>query len=290
MQRAWRPEAVTNEPPHWFNHFPWPTPDAHKHQRGRAVVISGPATKTGAARLAARAALRIGAGLVTIFAPRDALAEHAAQLEAIMLREMPSLEELSAEAPRISACVIGPAAGVSVETRDRIIALSTSGCGPLVIDADAITAFAENPDALFAVTRPQDVLTPHEGEFARLFPDLANDQQDRVARANTAAAQAGCVVLLKGRNTVIAAPDGRHTINETGSPWLATAGSGDVLAGFIGGLLANGMDTFEAAACAAWLHGRLGERLGPGLIADDMPEALPALLNTLAPAELQAKP
>jgi len=274
----------------WPNHFPWPSPDTHKHQRGRAVIISGPASQTGAARLAARAALRIGAGLVTIFAPENALAEHAAQLNAIMLRAMPTLDQLAAEAPRISACVIGPASGIGVETRDKLKALASKDCGPLVIDADAITSFAANPADLFTLVRPNDVLTPHEGEFARLFSDLTLGAHDRLTRAKAAAERAGCIVLLKGPNTVIAAPDGRAALNEAGSPWLATAGSGDVLAGFIAGLAANAMPTFEAAHCAAWLHGKLGERLGPGLIAEDLPEALPALLNVLAPTALKARP
>jgi len=266
-----------NAPARWA--MPWPRLDAHKHARGHAMVVSGPAHATGAARLAARAALRVGAGLVTVLAAPDAVAANAAQLTAIMVAEAEDATALAAHAARATSVVIGPAAGVNARTREAVLKLA-QGAATLVVDADAISVFADAPEALFAALRADDVLTPHLGEFRRLFPDLGGAQKIDAARA--AAARAGAVVLLKGPDTVIAAPDGRAIVNNTGSPFLATAGSGDVLAGLSGGLMAQGLAGFEAAACAAWLHGRLGERLGPGQIAEDLPEALPELLRDLA--------
>jgi hydroxyethylthiazole kinase-like uncharacterized protein yjeF len=266
-----------NAPALWT--FPWPALDAHKHARGHAMVVSGPATRTGAARLAARGALRIGAGLVTVLSPPDALAEHAAQLNAIMLKPFASSEECARAAAKAQSLVIGPAAGIDEATRANVAALA-QGEAKLVLDADALTAFADAPETLFKLTRGEDALTPHIGEFRRIFPDL-DPEADRIEAARKAAARAGCTLLLKGPDTVIAAADGRAIVNATGAPFLATAGAGDVLAGMIAGLMAQGMSGFEAAAAAAWLHGRAGASIGPGLIAEDLPEALPALLAEL---------
>lgn len=267
-----------NTPALWLPHWRWPGAEAHKHARGHAFIASGPATRTGAARLAARGALRIGAGLVTVLAPRDALTEHAAQLNAVMLCEAKG-EALADAARTGGSLVIGPAFGTDPPHRDALTAvLAAARRCPLVLDADALTLLAPLDRALGA----RDVLTPHVGEFKRLFPSLLESAPSRVEAVRAAAAHAGCVVLLKGPDTVIAAPDGRAAINATGSPFLATAGSGDVLAGFIGGLLAQGMESFEAAAAAVWLHGKTGEA-GPGLIAEDLPELLPPVLRGLSP-------
>jgi NAD(P)H-hydrate epimerase len=275
-----------NSPELW--ELPWPGLTAHKHARGHAMVVTGGAGKTGAGRLAARAALRVGAGLVTALSPPDAAAENAAHLTAIMLTPWADVGELVGLAVRASAVLIGPAAGLSAETRAAILALAGLGA-PLVLDADALTLFQDDPAALFGALPPGCVMTPHLGEFRRLFPDLAASAASKVEQARAAAVRAGAIVLLKGPDTVVAAPDGRAVINAVGSPFLATAGSGDVLAGLILGLMSQGMAGFEAAAAGAWLHGRCGERLGPGLIAEDLSEALPFVLDALAPGALRAK-
>ena len=272
-----------NSPALWRASFPWPRSETHKHARGHALVASGGRGRTGAARLSARAALRVGAGLVSVLSPADAYAENAAQLTEIMLREAKDARAY-AEAGQTAQClVVGPAFGVEdMHLAYLKAALAAPERGPLVLDADALTLLAPFNQRL----DPRDVLTPHVGEFKRLFPDLLDAAPTRIAAARQAAARTGCVVLLKGPDTVIAAPDGRAVINATGTPFLATAGSGDVLAGIIGGLIAQGMASFEAAAAGAWLHGRAGETVGPGLVAGDLCEALPDLLNGLAAPEL----
>jgi len=269
-----------NEPELWGEKIPWPKVSAHKHARGHALVVSGGACRTGAARLAAMAALRTGAGLVTVLSPKEALAENAAHLTAIMLREMNGADACAAAARNAQAVVIGPAVGVNAETRATVAALSKTPA-KLVLDADALTSFEEARQDLFALTREDHVLTPHVGEFKRLFPDISIEEEGRIGATRKAAARAGCSVLLKGPDTVIAAPDGRTAVNATGTPFLATAGSGDVLAGAIGGLLAQGMTAFDAACAGAWVHGRAGEAFGPGLIAEDLPAAIPGALHAL---------
>lgn len=276
-----------NGPPLWADALPWPARVAHKHGRGRAMIVSGPAIRTGAARLAARAALRAGAGLVTVLSPRDALAINAAHLTAIMLAETEEAEAIAAAARDAHAVVIGPAAGLAPRTREAVLRLLRQEA-QVVLDADALTVFEGDPANLFSALRAHDVMTPHMGEFRRLFPDLAA-APIKTDMARLAAARTGCVVLLKGADTVIAAPDGRCVVNTRGTPFLATAGSGDVLAGLIGGLIAQGVASFEAACAGAWLHGAAGESLGPGLIAEDLPEAFPALFNALAPNELRSR-
>lgn len=250
-----------------------PPADTHKYARGSALVFSGPALRTGASRLTAQAALAVGAGLVTLVGDHAALTEHAAHVTAIMLREGEA--HLSIIDDRVRSVAIGPGAGVSDRTRDTVVHLLKKGV-PMVLDADAITSFADNPAELFEQLHDQVVLTPHEGEFARLFP--AFDLADRLTAARLAAEASGAVVLLKGSETVVAAPDGRLAVNQHASPWLATAGSGDVLAGLVCGILAQSNTAFEAACIACWLHGDIGVRGGPGLTADHMVDLIPLVL------------
>jgi hydroxyethylthiazole kinase-like uncharacterized protein yjeF len=269
-----------NGPELWAPRFPWPTALSHKHARGRLVVVSGESWSTGAARLAARAGLRIGAGLVTVLSPPEALPINAGHLEAVMLRGFETDLELEQAAKDVDAAVIGPAAGVGEPTLLNVLALARTGAA-LILDADAITVFRDDPEELFSLLDRDDVLTPHVGEFERLFPGLLAASAERIAAARAASERAGAVVLLKGSDTVIAAPDGRCAVNGNGSPWLATAGSGDVLAGFIGGLVAQGMESFEAACAGAWIHAEAAELHGPGLISEDLPGLAPAILRRL---------
>ncbi|HXU99449.1 MAG TPA: NAD(P)H-hydrate dehydratase [Caulobacteraceae bacterium] len=272
-----------NTPELWLPLFPWPGVNAYKHTRGRLIVVSGEAWNTGAARLAARGALRIGAGLVTVFSPADALMTNAAHLEAVMLRPFETDLDLETAASNVEAVVIGPAAGVTEATLSNVLALARTGAA-LVIDADALSVFRDDPLELFSVLDRDDVLTPHPGEFARVFPGVLERSAERISAARAAAAQAQAVVLLKGPDTVIAAPDGRAGVNLNGSPWLATAGSGDVLAGFIGGLIAQGMESFEAACAGVWIHADCAEAFGAGLISEDLPDLTPAVLKRLQAA------
>ncbi|WP_374468519.1 NAD(P)H-hydrate dehydratase [Phenylobacterium sp.] len=269
-----------NGPELWQDRFPWPDSASHKHSRGRLIVVSGDAWSTGAARLAARAGLRIGSGVVTLYSPPESLASNAAHLEAVMLRPFETDLELEQAAAEVDAAVIGPAAGVTETTLLNVLALARTGAA-LVLDADAITVFRDDPEELFSVLDRDDVLTPHPGEFERLFPGVLAGSPERIAAARKAAERAGAVVLLKGSDTVVAAPDGRAAVNVNGSPWLATAGSGDVLAGFIGGLVAQGMESFEAACAAAWIHAEAAELHGPGLISEDLPGMSTAVLRRL---------
>ncbi|MBW3560231.1 MAG: NAD(P)H-hydrate dehydratase [Proteobacteria bacterium] len=275
---------ATNAPQLWLRRFPWPGLDTHKHVRGRLAVVSGSAWSTGAARLAARGGLRIGAGLVTVLAPPDAAPVLAAHLEAVMLRVFEDAEGLERLGEAADAVVIGPGAGVGEATAARIAGLARTGAA-LVLDADALTTFRHEPDALFSTLDRDDVLTPHAGEFERLFPGLLASG-DRNPAARRAAETAGAVVVLKGSETVIAAPDGRCAVNPPASPWLATAGTGDVLAGFVGGLLSQGMDSFDAACAAVWIHAECAAVFGPGLIAEDLPDQAPAVFRRLAPASV----
>ena len=278
------PKTFANEPALWLDRFPWPQAQGHKYARGHAVVVSGGISSTGAARLGARGALRAGAGLVTLASPRDALAVNAAQLTAIMLRPMDDAAELAAllADTRKNAVMMGPGGGVGEHLRRLARAALASGAA-LVLDADALTSFAENPDPLFAAIKARAapvVLTPHEGEFARLFG--RSDEGSKLDRARAAAQRSGAVLVLKGADSVVASPDGRASINATTSPWLATAGTGDVLAGMVLGLLAAGMDAFDAASAAVWMHGAAARAFGPGLIAEDLPEMLPEVLRDLS--------
>lgn len=268
----------------WRSRLPWPGATTHKHARGRLAVVSGPAHRTGAARLAARAGLRIGAGLVRVMATSAAIPVLAASLEAVMVEPFEGADDLGHRLGDADAVVIGPAAGLAEETIANLRALAGTGA-VLVIDADALSVFEGHPDDLFSLLDRDDVLTPHRGEFVRLFPDLS-DLPPAEAAAE-ASARADAVVLLKGHETVIAAPDGRLARNPNGTPWLATAGTGDVLAGMIGGLAAQHMDSFDAACAASWMHAEAACRFGPGLIAEDLPDLIPGVLAGLAPAELR---
>lgn len=269
--------------------------EAHKYTHGHALALSGPKARSGAARLAARGALRVGAGLVTVAAPKSALEECAAQLTAIMLRRCDEGADLDAllEDARLNALCLGPGLGLGGETRELVRHALQSG-RPCVLDADALTVFAHAPEELFEMLHPDCVLTPHGGEFARLFPDIAERLKvpattgpafSKVDATREAAARAGCVVLFKGADTVIANPSGKCVLNaahyERSAPWLATAGSGDVLTGFIAGLLARGFGPLDAAEIAAWLHVECALKFGPGLIAEDLPETLPQVFRDL---------
>ncbi len=273
-------DIFENDPGLWLDGYPWPGVAAHKHTRGRMIVVSGDAWSTGAARLAARAGLRVGAGLVTMLSPPDALAINAAHLEAVMLRPFETDTELEAAASDAESVVIGPAAGVTEATLSNVLALTRTGAA-LVVDADALSVFRDEPDELFQVLDRDDVLTPHPGEFERIFPNVLRSAPERISATRRAAIRAQAVVLLKGPDTVIAAPDGRASVNLNGSPWLATAGSGDVLAGLIGGLIAQGMGSFEAACAGAWIHAACADLFGPGLISEDLPGLVPRVLKQL---------
>jgi len=282
-----QPKARANAVALWRGVFPVPRLDAHKYARGHAVVVSGDLAFTGAARLTARGALRAGAGLVTLASPRNALTVNAITSLAVMTRPIDGPQEFAKLLAdrRLNAVAIGPGAGVG-EGTGAMVRAALEGERAVVLDADALTSFAGDPQALFALiareARPV-VLTPHQGEFARLFKRGPQDPEpkSKLEVAVAAAKASGAVVLLKGADTVIAAPDGRAAINENAPPWLATAGSGDVLAGIITGLLAQGMPGFEAACAGAWLHGEAGSEVGPGLIAEDLPECLPIVYRKL---------
>ena len=275
------PAAATNDPAWWRHLFPWPRAEGHKYTRGHALVVGG-AMMTGAARLAAGAAARLGAGLVTVAAPEAAFPVYAGALTGIIVQPISGLAGLGGllADPRRNAALVGPGAGVRAETREMTLTVLAAGKRS-VLDADALTVFADDPQRLFSAIRADCVLTPHEGEFARLFGSAVDPAGSKLERARAAARVSGAVVLLKGNDTVVAAPDGRAAINETAPPELATAGSGDVLAGMVLALLAQGMPAFEAAAAAVWLHAEAARRHGAGLVAEDLVEAVPGALAAL---------
>ena len=285
---AIKPKAFANTPALWGRVFPRPEQDGHKYSRGHAVVVSGGLPTTGAARLAARGALRAGAGLVTLASPREALSVNAAENVVVMVRPVDGAGELTEflTDTRRNVVVLGPGGGIGQSLRDLVQAALASSAA-VVLDADALTSFADAQDALTALISQRGsrevVLTPHEGEFRRLFKAVYQDDnvKAKLEKTRLAARNSGAVVLLKGPDTVVAAPDGRASIADNAPPTLATAGSGDVLAGMIGGLLAQGMVGFEAASAAAWLHGEAAREFGPGLIAEDLPEALPVVYRRL---------
>lgn len=267
-----------NGPELWAGLFPWPAEDTHKHSRGRLGVVSGPAHRTGAARLAARAGLRIGAGLVRVLCPPSATGVLAASLEAVMVDPFEGPSALRRLAEPLDAAVIGPATGVDEGTIEALDVLAESGAA-MVVDADALTVFEGRAETLFAHLDRDDVLTPHEGEFERVFPGLL--ETGRAVAAVEAARRANAIVVLKGPQTLVAGADGRLAIHPPAPAWLATAGSGDVLAGMIGGLLAQRMPSFEAACCAVWIHAEAASLHGPGLIAEDLPDLVPGVLAEL---------
>jgi hydroxyethylthiazole kinase-like uncharacterized protein yjeF len=282
------PQTSENLPALWRESFPIPQLTGHKYDRGHAVVVSGPSWSTGAARLAARGALRAGAGLVTIASPREALAVNAATNLAVMVRPADGPDELARFLAdvRLNALAIGPGVGVGEATCELVLA-GLAGERAVVLDADAITSFSGHPQRLVEAVQGRrgraTILTPHEGEFSRYFGalDTRTKVGSKLERARLAAEVSGTVVVLKGGDTVVAAPDGRAAIAANAPPYLATAGAGDVLAGMAAGLLAQGMPAFEAAAAAVWLHGEAGSAAGPGLISEDLPEALPPVYRAL---------
>ena len=281
-----KPATFANGPDLWGRLFPRPEPGGHKYARGHAVVVSGALATTGAARLAARGALRAGAGLVTVASPIEALSVNAAASLAVMVRPVDgsaALAEFLADKRR-NAVVLGPGGGVGQGMREQVEAALASSAA-VVLDADALTSFV--PAALAEMiakhSKRNVVLTPHDGEFARLFKAIAEDAyvHAKLEKTRAAAQMIGAIVVRKGADTVVAAADGRASIADNAPPTLATAGSGDVLAGIIGGLLAQGMPAFEAASAAVWLDGEAASEFGPGLIAEDLPEALPAVYRRL---------
>ena len=293
------PTTFENGPGLWIDSFRIPLVDTHKYRRGHAAVFSGGPQATGAARLAAAAAARAGAGAVTLLSPASALQVNAAHLGAIMLRRVDNGDDLAAlrRERSIEAYVLGPGLGVGSRSRRLVLAVlaqtsaqyddeRAGGGAGLVLDADALTSFEAEPQELFAATSQASsralILTPHEGEFKRLFPDLgAEGPLSKLERARAAAARAHAIIVYKGPDTVIAGPDGQAAINGNGTPWLATAGSGDVLAGLCAGLLAQGMGAFEAACAAVWMHAQAARQFGPGLTADDLPTAVLPVLREL---------
>ncbi|HTI87779.1 MAG TPA: NAD(P)H-hydrate dehydratase [Alphaproteobacteria bacterium] len=286
-----RPRAAENAPPLWTDRFPWPRLSSHKYSRGHAVVVGG-AVMTGAARLAARASQRIGAGLVTVAAPADAIPIYAATNAGLLTTPIGHPADFATllDDVRKNAVLLGPGNGATDATRAHVL-LALEADRRCVLDADALTVFANRPQDLIAALKragerlgtPAAVLTPHDGEFARLFrrADSVDIDADKLARARAAAAVTGAVVLLKGADTVIAHPDGRVRINANAPATLATAGAGDVLAGLIVGLLAQGMDAVDAASAGAWIHGAAAAAFGPGLIAEDLPELVPGVLREI---------
>jgi ADP-dependent NAD(P)H-hydrate dehydratase / NAD(P)H-hydrate epimerase len=282
------PKTFENTPQLWRSDFPVPAHGGHKYDRGHAVVVSGPSWSTGAARLAARGALRAGAGLVTIASPREALAVNAATNLAVMVRPVDGTTEFSEFLAdrRLNACAIGPGMGVGNATGELTLAALT-GERAVVLDADAITSFADNPERLAKALRERrdqaTILTPHEGEFSRYFHALDKNTKvgSKLERARLAAKLIEAIVVLKGADTVVAAPDGRAAIAANAPAYLATAGAGDVLTGMTAGLLSQGMPAFDAAAAAVWLHGEAAASFGPGLISEDLPDCLPRLYRGL---------
>jgi ADP-dependent NAD(P)H-hydrate dehydratase / NAD(P)H-hydrate epimerase len=285
-------ETWLNAPYMWMDRFPKPGSHSHKYTRGHAIVVSGPPQSTGAARLGARGALRIGAGAVTLATTVDAFMINAVNSTAVMVKPYADPASLGSMVARLhtehDAVLVGPGLRRSDVSKETVLAVLRNA-PKVVLDADALTTFSddEGPEdggraelfAAIAASKGQVILTPHEGEFKRLFPAITGSKLDR---ARAAAAKSKAIVVLKGADTIIAAPDQRAVINDNAPPWLATAGSGDVLAGFITGLLAQGMPGFEAACAAVWIHGAVATDFGPGLIAEDLPERLPYLLAELA--------
>ena len=271
------PDTAANRPDWWLDGFPWAETQGHKYSRGHALIAGG-AQMTGAARLASRAAARVGAGLVTVAAPETAFPVYAAALTGVIVAPIAGVGDFAGllADKRRNAALIGPGAGTGPETRDKVFKILDLGKSA-VLDADALSVFAAQPSDLFRAIRSPCVLTPHEGEFARLFDTSGN----KLERARRAAKTSGGVIVLKGADTVIAAPDGRAAINDNAPATLATAGSGDVLAGLVTGLLTQGMPAFEAAAAAVWLHGAAAHAFGAGLVAEDLIDTLPAVLARL---------
>ncbi len=280
-----KPDTFENDPRLWADALPQLQGAGNKYTRGHALAWGGWPT-TGAARMAARAAARLGVGLTTVAVSEQALPVYAAALTSVMVSPVARPEDLGQLLAdrRYTGLLIGPGAGIGPDTRARVLAMLKADRAT-VLDADALSTFKGDPQTLFKAiagkSNPACVLTPHEGEFKRLFEGVVDLQADKLARARAAARASGAVVLLKGSDTVIAAPDGGAIVNANAPPTLATAGAGDVLSGMVLGLLAQGMDAFLAAAGAVWLHGAAAARFGPGLLAEDLPDLLPSVLQSL---------
>lgn len=277
-------QLCENNPDLWLADFPQPQLNMNKYDRGHLLVLGG-AVLTGAARLAAQAAQRMGAGLVTIAAPQRAFIIYAASLTSIMVQAVEEDEtgfnvsfQKLLEDRRRNVVLLGPGAGVGATTKQAVLLALTAG-KPCVLDADALSVFHEDAASLKRLITPHCLLTPHEGEFARLFAGVVDMTQDKISRCKAAAAYIGCAVLLKGADTVVASPEGLAVINSNAPATLSTAGSGDVLAGFIAGLMAQGVEAFQAANIAAWLHGAAAAAFGPCLIAEDIIAGLPQVLK-----------
>jgi len=287
-----QPNLAINDIALWGQMWPRLQPMSHKYKRGAVAVLSGGVSRTGAARLAARGALRIGAGIVTILSPPSAVLVNANHLTAIMIKSVDGAAQIATHLSddRISAVVAGPGLGLDERLKGKILTVLKANA-TAILDADALTGFAEAPEELFEALRPTDILTPHEGEFSRLFPQINIEEYGRLKAAKMASEKCGCILVLKGADTIIAAPDGRTGINVNAPPGLATAGSGDVLAGFIAGLVGqrhpdgSTMPSFEAAMAGVWFHGAVGQQIGPGMIAEDLPEAVPGVLRKIFNAD-----
>jgi ADP-dependent NAD(P)H-hydrate dehydratase / NAD(P)H-hydrate epimerase len=284
--RAVGPNTFVNDPELWGRRFPMPSIDGHKYTRGHVLVVAGPAFKTSAARLSAHAALRAGAGFATLAATRAALPEIASQIEAVTTWQVSgprALYKVLGDS-RVNVVVEGPAQGIGKRTRDMVRAAARRKC-MLVLDADVLTSFSESPESLARILSDIDssVLTPHEGEFKRLFgrDKKIMELASKIGRARAAARKMHSVVVYKGPDTVVAAPDGRAAVAANAPATLATAGAGDVLAGLIGGLLAQKMPVFEAAAAGVWIHGEAANEFGPGLISEDLADMVPAVYRRL---------
>ena len=294
---AIKPRIWANEPSLWRSQFPTKLreiPNGHKYTRGHALVVSGGMTQAGAARLAARGALRAGAGLVTLVSPKSAVLVNAMHLNAVMLTPFSTADDLAVllSDKRKNAVLIGPGCGIGEATRANVAEILKCEAAT-VLDADALTSFAGRAHELFEAIKNNPArpvcMTPHEGEFTRLFGDCGLDQTitnpSKLDRARAAARISGATIILKGADTVIASPDGDACINQNAPPSLATAGSGDVLAGILTGLLAQKMPAFKASCAAVWLHGEAANTFGPGLIsgliAEDLTEMLPRVLQNL---------
>jgi len=282
MQMGITMQSFENHPDHWRARFPWPSAGGNKYDRGHVLVVGGGWEHTGAARLAAQAALRVGAGLVSVACDRQSLPIYAASLTAVMTKHAETAEDVTKllEDARINTVLIGPGAGVTARTKACMLGLLALR-RRVVLDADALTVFADAPRVLFEAIHGDCLMTPHADEFARLFGPVGEDHAARLDGAVRAAQSSGAVVILKGGETVIAAPDGRAMVNRHATPFLATAGSGDVLAGICTGLAAQGMPLFDAACAAVWVHGEAARRFGAGLIAEDIADQLPPVLKAL---------
>jgi len=270
------PLVQENQPALWHGKLPWPKPEHHKYHRGHVLVIGGGMQHAGAAKLAALAALRVGAGLVSIVCDKHDLPIYAATALSLITETQDRWKKLL-EDTRINTVLIGPGAGVNRQTRMQVLQ-AFKARKQMVLDADALTSFADDPQTLFNTVTSPCIVTPHAGEFARIFKDMRGSKIERTLQA---ARMSHAVVVFKGFDTVIAAPDGRVAVNTNAPATLATAGAGDVLSGICAGLLAQGMEAFDAACAAAWMHGEAAKQQGEGLIAEDLPQRLPSVLHML---------